>query len=290
MKTGTFMVTFLMAASSLLAGETQEVEHLRQGRAFLQSHDYQRAVKAFGQAVRLNPGNSEAQKGLGTAYLKMGSGDAATDLEIVDHAVAAFREVLRLTPGSAETRYQLGISYLILFDKKSALAEYGALKDLDAGLAEQLHSRIDDYKQPSSFRTLAPRIGAENGPTRVTIAGNQVLVPVTLSHAGTTVEATLLLDTGASVTLINREVAERLKINLSQSRQIKAQVVGGGWVKGWITRMDHMTVGPQSKAGLYVAVVPHGAGFSYDGLLGMNFLRSFTYSIDFANQAITWAP
>lgn len=292
MKTLLFVVMFLILSTSpLFAGEAKEADFIRQGTAYLEAQDFQRAVKAFSRAAQLNPESADAHRGMGMAFLKLGYSDTATNVEMVDKAIAALSEVLRIAPDSAEVRYQLGLAYLVLDDKASAIKEYEALRGLDAGLAGQLLSRVVAYRPPKSFRTLVTQGGGSEGKsTRVTIAGNHVLVPVTLHHAGRTVQATLLLDTGASCTLIKKETADRLELDLDRAEKIKMQVADGRAVQVWHMKVDRITVGSQSKTGLDVAIVVESGGrFPFDGLLGMDFLRSFKHSIDFGNQVINWA-
>ena len=286
-----FLIAMLLiAAYPLWAGEEKEAEYLRQGAEHLGVGNYKRAAKAFGHAARLNSDSAEAHAGMGMAYLKLGSGEVSTDPELLGNAAAAFGEALRLAPDSAESRYHLGLTCLALYDRKGALKAYEALKPLDEELAEQLLAGISSFKPPPSFR-MEKSGGADGNVTRVTIAGNGVLVPVTLAHGDRVVQATLLLDTGASITVISREIAEKLDIDLDRAGQARVQVVGGGIVKAWHTRLDRLIAGPHTKTGQNVAIVPHkGGGFTVDGLLGMDFLRSFKYHIDFNNQAINWIP
>lgn len=132
--------------------------------------------------------------------------------------------------------------------------------------------------------------GNEGSTTRITVAGNHVLVPVSLTHGGKTVQATLMLDTGASSTLISRSVAKRLNIDFTRAAPTRFQVVGGGTVQGWHIKMDRVEVGGQSRPGLEVAVVVESGSFPFEGLLGMDFLRNFKYAVDFNNQIINFMP
>ena len=290
MNTLLFMVMWLILASPVSAAQGEESEYLRRGTAFIEAQQYQKAVKAFGEAVRINPNSAEAHRGMALAYLKLGSGAAATNLELVDDAVSAFKEALRLAPEVAELRYQLGLACLTLQDKGCAVDEYQALRALDAGLAEQLQRQIAAFKGPGSFRTLVGGATVEGNSTRVTIAGNQVLVPATLTHGGTTVQATLILDTGCSTTFITGALAKKLGMDFQGAKKIRFQVADGRVVQGLQTRLDRLSVGSKSKSGIDVDVAAEtGGALPFDGLLGMNFLRSFKYSIDFGNQAINWA-
>lgn len=290
MKGFLFIAVFLLAAVSLHAEEGRVAECLRQGAGYLDAGDYRRAVKEFEEAARLDPKSAEARRGAGTAYLKLGSGDVVTVPEMLAKAVAAFKEALRLDPASAQTRYRLGEAYLALDDRKGAIEQYESLKSLDGSTAAKLLSLINDYKPPASYRAVGASGESDGGFTRVTVVGNHVFVPVTLGHGDRTVQATLILDTGASITLINREVAERLNIDLARAQRSRVQVVGGGMVDVWVVRLDRLTAGPHTKSRIDVAVVDPSGGVPFDGLLGMNFLRSYNYRIDFANQMINWAP
>jgi clan AA aspartic protease (TIGR02281 family) len=280
----------VIATAPLGAAEEKELDFLRQGTAYLQTQDYQKAAQAFRDAARLNPGSAEAQKGLGMAYLKIGYSEGATNVEVVEKAVAALKEAARIAPGSAETRYHLGVAYLVLYDKDAAAKEYDALRDLDPALAEQLHSRIKEYKQPKSFGKVVTRVGAESESTRLTMVGNHALVPVTLAHEGRTAQVTLILDTGASTTLITNEAAMRLNLKLQGAARARFQVADGRVVQAWHLKLDRVTLGPKTKTDLDVVIIESGSGFPFDGLLGMDFLRSFKHSIDFGNQVINWGP
>jgi clan AA aspartic protease (TIGR02281 family) len=129
----------------------------------------------------------------------------------------------------------------------------------------------------------------DESPTKVKVIGNSVLIPVTLLYRGNQVDVQLLLDTGASATVINTEVADRLGINLNAAKKIKVQVVGGRVIDAHLVMLKSLTVGPQSKKNALVTVVPHeGARAKHDGLLGMDVLRDFKYRVDFDKELIIW--
>jgi clan AA aspartic protease (TIGR02281 family) len=122
--------------------------------------------------------------------------------------------------------------------------------------------------------------------TPVVIRGNQVFVPVTLSYGGVSAEEMLLLDTGATTTMITFAVAERLRIGEMESAAV--QVAGGKVLRAGHARLSAMTVGPIVRSDMDVIVLRQRGNGLEGGLLGMNFLRGLNYRIDFANQVITW--
>jgi predicted aspartyl protease len=98
-----------------------------------------------------------------------------------------------------------------------------------------------------------------------------------------------VLDTGASKTTINADVADQLSINLGKEKKAQVRVVGGAVIEACVVRMNRLTVGPHTKRNWDVFVVPHkGPAAGYDGLLGMDVLRGLKYRVDFKKQLIIW--
>ena len=125
--------------------------------------------------------------------------------------------------------------------------------------------------------------------TKVIIDGNRILVPVTLGNTGIEINTLLLLDTGASQIVLYREIAERL--NIVALKKGTAQVAGGSSIYSELGRINYFNVGPISMENADVLVINHqGPPLRHSGLLGMNFLSSVEYSIDFQNQVIRWNP
>lgn len=142
----------------------------------------------------------------------------------------------------------------------------------------------------SEFRMGAPAVVyRDDGTTKVSVKGNSVLVPVTLVHGSEEVEVELLLDTGATRTVISTDVADRLSINLGRERRTKVQIVGGAVIDAHLVRVKSLSVGPHAKRNWDVVVVPHnGPVVEHDGLLGMDVLRDLRYRVDFKRKLIVW--
>ena len=125
--------------------------------------------------------------------------------------------------------------------------------------------------------------------TKVTIDGNRVLVPVKLGYRGKEVEATLLLDTGATITTVHKQIADQLYI--TQTKKAAAKVISGKVLDFATAKINYIKVGPLKLEMPLVGIIKHkGPAVGHTGLLGMDFLRHFDYSINFEKGVIQWKP
>lgn len=126
--------------------------------------------------------------------------------------------------------------------------------------------------------------------TNVTIKGNKVYVPVTLTYGDNEVQTTLLFDTGAGSIVLHQNVADELGIE--EYRSSRGQGVGGVQITTKMTRLSSVKVGPYEKENLRVDIIEFRgtSDADYNGLLGMNFIRGLKYTINFENQTIQWTP
>jgi len=56
--------------------------------------------------------------------------------------IESYKEVIKLRPNLPQAYFNLGLTYYAINDKTAAMAQYEALKGLDAELAKQLYDTI----------------------------------------------------------------------------------------------------------------------------------------------------
>lgn len=152
----------------------------------------------------------------------------------------------------------------------------------------------DESKVPPKYRKKSRVSGssASSGGERhtgVTVRSNRVIVPVTFNFRNNTVQARMLLDTGASITVISPSLAGRLGIRPEHTARGMGRIADGSFVESMHTRVDYMQVGPKVKQNAEVVVINQvGPAMGFDGLLGMNFLGDFRYHINLGSGTIEW--
>ncbi len=145
--------------------KAQEV--FKKGKRLYAAKDYKNALKAFKQAVSLNPKFAAAYNYLGLTYRQLGLYDQAAQAYVqairlqpqnfvfvynlgfllyvaksYDNAVTAFLKAIELRPEDPDAHFMLGKTYVKLKNFHGALQEYSILQKLDAKQAAELYSSI----------------------------------------------------------------------------------------------------------------------------------------------------
>jgi clan AA aspartic protease (TIGR02281 family) len=131
------------------------------------------------------------------------------------------------------------------------------------------------------------KISSGNQETRIALDNNVILIPATVRYNGREIETKLVLDTGASSTILHKPVAARLGIQLSKNTQIRT--ASGEFVDAQAINLDALRVGPHTMEELRTLIILHqGPQTNHQGLLGLNFLGNYPHSIDLRKMVIRW--
>ena len=176
--------------------------------------------------------------------------------------------------------YQLKLAELALaqnrFDvARTAITALGTDGEY-APTAKALESRLD---QLESFQ--------ENGAIRIPLIayGKQFLVNLTINNS---IQATLLIDTGASITTIKSSVFS-FDQAANKDYQEATMQTAGGLVTAQLFPDNQIDIGFATIFPTTIASLPL-AELSADGLLGMNVLSQFDFDIDAINSELILRP
>ncbi|MCF6324267.1 MAG: retroviral-like aspartic protease family protein [Gammaproteobacteria bacterium] len=113
-------------------------------------------------------------------------------------------------------------------------------------------------------------------PVALVRRGSHFMVDASLNHN----DIRLLIDTGASLTVLDSAAAQLLGLHESDILQRMQMNTANGMTEALLYRIDSMALGVFAVSSIDIAVVEHLEVNGASGLLGMNFLKHFEFRID----------
>lgn len=149
---------------------------------------------------------------------------------------------------------------------------------------------ITDRASEQQARQEVARLDRERAhQTPVMVRGNRVMVPVEIVVGGKDAHLMLLLDDKAPTTTIHRDSLQELR--LPPGEAVTLQGTGSRAVKGEKVLLGLVDIGPfELKDFPVVLVTPQGGTRSFDGTLGLDFLKNHPYAVDFEREMLRWKP
>lgn len=117
---------------------------------------------------------------------------------------------------------------------------------------------------------------------------NRIVLPVKVFYGARSAQLSLVMDTGASNTVVHKQAIGSLNPQLRKGAA--ARIADGSVVDTQKVHFDRVEIGPYKAKGVTASVLDFQGGGSTDGLLGMDFLYQARYEIDREQKHIVWDP
>jgi predicted aspartyl protease len=229
-------------------------------------------INSYLKALELDPKFAAAYYRLGAIYFRRAEYDPADEAfsQFLEFATEEDRQAhdiyVYYSPAEVETLFQVG-------EKGETLAETEERRPVD---------RLND----SEIKGLE---ATQELKTVVTFSSQRgyISVPVLLNEQ---LQAHLLLDTGAGITLISKALARRLGLRSSSHHSVRLKTVAKD-IRVPLARLEDIRFGHINKQDFPVAISDLNLGADqFDGILGMDFLRGYDIHIDHKHHRITLIP
>lgn len=122
--------------------------------------------------------------------------------------------------------------------------------------------------------------------TQVIVGRDRVLVPVKIRSEGVERDLLLLLDTGATGLVVYQDAIPGLRMN--NVKNSSAKLANGSQVHQLAGSVDSVSVGAAIARDFEINVMQQVGEKDHQGLLGMNFLKNFHYTLDMNRKVIRW--
>ena len=236
------------------------------GEARLNLRDWAGAIEALVMAREIEP-NGRVDSLLEKAYLEIAA-DAARANDVRAQELRLVEGVQRL-PSSGPLHFELGKLYARLEAYDDAIAYLHRASELEATLrdaAEGLLARIDDVLKRRDAVVVPIPQGSKSIRTEAVVDES--------------VTFTFLIDTGATYTSIPADLARTLGYDTTSVRLPRVTISGvGGVFEVPMIRLASLNLGGYAVRNLDVLVLPKALGPDF-GLIGLNFLKHFRYTVD----------
>lgn len=148
--------------------------------------------------------------------------------------------------------------------------------DNQHNIPEKFRQRTDRYQAPEN-KTPAPAPAKTKASIPFEKQGSVVIVDATLNRTTTT---KLVVDTGASYTMISSATAKELNIDTSRQQRTAPFQTANGTIQAPLVSLDSITVGGIEIRNMTAAIHDIQTEGRVSGLLGLDFLANFRMDID----------
>ncbi|MFW1678368.1 aspartyl protease family protein [Pontibacter sp. JAM-7] len=149
--------------------------------------------------------------------------------------------------------------------------------------------QLKDWQQQLSYNREQIKAAMQDWITPIGMHHSRITVPVKVVYGSRSQYLTLVMDTGATSTVLHKGAISSLGAQYLPSGY--ARVADGRRVKTEAINLDRIEVGPYKIKNVRAGIIDfQGGSQDTNGLLGMDFLYHARYEIDRDNQQIIWEP
>ena len=161
-------------------------------------------------------------------------------------------------------------------------SEIERIVQADESQAGQLRQKWQDQENRRVIREQEEKSKEERRPREIAIASEPggMVVEALLNNK---VKARLILDTGASLTSINRNILEQLGVDVNAiTRKLTFTLADGRQQESKLFVLDSLSVQGVEARNVEISILENKEPVAHlkDGLLGMSFLKNFSVKID----------
>jgi clan AA aspartic protease (TIGR02281 family) len=205
-------------------------------------------------------------------------------------AIPYLKEALAVAADPTEVLWKLGAIFLAVGDLGGALREYQRLlvtladknqKIIVAQKIAEIKKQIEDSEKPEEPAQEADDSSATY--VKLNKIGDHFTVPVKLNSV---YETELAIDTGASITAISPSIAEQIGLSAVEANEYIELQTAGGVIKAPVFIIDKIQIGDYVIESFRIAVLYPIQQSQLQGILGMDFLKFFNFSINADEQVL----
>jgi len=257
---------------------------LEKGRTLDDDSDAE--IQCYETAIGLDPEFAPAYYRLGAIHYRH------ANYELADQQFTKF--VKYATEADWEA-YDIYVYYSLAdVDRLSGEAEEeAALEKGEEEAPGEIEAEAEAETGEEAGKTSIEKEGHETSDEVMTIVkfspvDGHVMVPVVLNDS---LQATVMVDTGAGITILSRELARDLGLTEQPAHPITLKTIAKD-VEGQLVTLDSIQIGDLRKDHFPVAItdLPLGEKGQFHGILGMDFMNNYLIQIDNERRSIALTP
>jgi clan AA aspartic protease (TIGR02281 family) len=272
-------------------------EWFEKGRAL--DDESEGEIQCYQKAIELDPEFAPAYYCLGAIYCRRANYELADQefTKFLKYASEADRQVYDIyvyySPSDVERLSEEKVKDQAPAEEAEKEKPSEAEKETAAPTDEETGQETSEEAEKETAAPTDEEAGQETSEEVMTIVrflsvDGHIVVPVVLNGF---LETSVLVDTGAGITVLSKELAQKLQLEGQPDHSITLKTMAID-IQAQLATLDTIQVGNLIQNNFPVAVteLPVGEKRKFDGILGMDFMNNYKIHIDNENKRILLSP